>query len=160
MSVGKHIIPDDALSKRHIDKSIDALLDKVKINRDYWIPYLAGYSTDWDGNPHVFIDSRLPEKLEHKGVTYSITRYLLIHECVEKCLMHDLGMHYLLAHNIATGAEKSAVEADGLSWKIYTDLLQPYIRRATLKPEDKESPEDLDKAPYEQEHFAGLDKMK
>jgi hypothetical protein len=159
MSVGKHKIPDSALKRVHIDESIKALMEKVSIVRDYWIPYLAGYSVEWVEDPIVYIDSRLPKTLMDGNKAYDVTRYLLIHECVEKCLMHDLGMHYELAHNLATAAEKSAVEADGLSWAVYTKLLQPYIRQATYKPKDLESPTNLDKTPYIQENFAGLEKM-
>jgi hypothetical protein len=159
MSVGKHKIPDSALSRTHIDESIKALLKKVRVVRDYWIPYLAGYSMEWVDDPIVFIDQRLPKTLMDGNKVYDVTRYLIIHECVEKCLMHDLGLPYELAHNLATAAEKSAVEADGLSWAVYTKLLQPYIRQATYKPKNLESPTIIDFTPYLQEHFSGLDKM-
>lgn len=159
MSVGKHKCPDSALSKKHIDQSIKALLKKVKVVRDFWTPYLAGYSIEWVDEPTVFIDPRLPKTLKHGNKVIDITRYLLIHECVEKCLMHDLGMPYELAHNLATAAEKSAVEADGISWAVYTELLQPYIRVAVIKPKGLESSPKLDKTPYIQEKAKFLDQM-
>jgi hypothetical protein len=164
MSVGKHLV-DTAISKKHIDQSIAELLKKVRINRDYWIPYLAGYSKEWQGTPTVFIDCRLPESIPCKSgksvrsVTIDVTRYLLIHECTEKCLMDELGMPYILAHNLATAAEKTAVEADGFSWDDYSNALKPFITAATHKPKDKESPEGLDKRPYVQEKFPGIDQM-
>lgn len=160
MCTGKHIIPDSALSRKHIDQSIAALLEKVTVVRDCWVPYLAGYSTEWVEHPTVFIDSRLPKTLTEGNKVYDITRYLLIHETVEKCLMHDLGFHYILAHNLATGAEKSAVEADGLSWAVYTRLLQPYIRQAVHRPNGLKAPSILDIAPYIQEKAPFLDKLK
>lgn len=160
MCTGKHKIPDSALSKKHIDQSIKILLQKVRIVRDYWVPYLAGYSMEWMHDPIVFIDFRLPETLTTRsGRVIDITRYLVIHECVEKSLMHDLGLPYELAHNLATAAERTAVEADGFSWAEYTELLQPFIRSAVFKPKGKESPINIDKTPYVQERFAGLDKM-
>lgn len=160
MSVGKHTLPDAALSRRHIDQSIAALLKKVTVARDFWVPYLAGYSTDWVENPTVFIDHRLPKTLTEGNKLYDITRYLLIHESVEKCLMHDLGFHYVLAHNLATGSEKAAVEADGLSWALYTKVLQPYIRQAVHRPSGLAAPPRLDIAPYVQEKAPFLDKLK
>lgn len=164
MSIGKHLV-DPAISKKNLDLSIAALLKKVTINRDYWIPYLAGYSVEWEKHPTVFIDFRLPERIyckasaRGKPILVDVTRYLLIHECVEKCLMDDLGMHYELAHNLATAAERTAVEADGYSWDAYTDGLIPWIQRVTFKPSEKESPKNLDKRPYEQCKFSGLKKM-
>lgn len=160
MSVGKHNVPDSALSRKHIDQSIAALLKKVTVVRDFWVPYLAGYSNEWVNNPTVYIDKRLPKTLTEGNKVYDITRYLLIHESVEKCLMHDLGFHYILAHNLATGSEKSAVEADGLSWAIYTRILQPYIRQAVHQPQMLKAPTDLDITPYVQEKAPFLDKLK
>lgn len=160
MSIGKHLkIPDDAISREHIDQSIDALLQRVTINRDFWIPYLAGYSTTWRDNPVVFIDPRLPLSLTYMDETIEVTRYLVIHECVEKCLMDELGMPYILAHNLATAAEKTAVEADGYMWSAYCMALRPYIRLAESKPDDLESPADLDKTPYIQEKAPMLSLM-
>lgn len=159
MCTGKHLV-DPAISKTHIDQSIKELLKKVTINREFWIPYLAGYSKDdWKDNPIVYMDCRLPKELVTTWYKIDITRYLLIHECVEKCLMDELGMPYILAHNLATAAEKTAVEADGHSWTVYTNSLTPYIREAEKQPEGKESPKALDKRPYEQEKAPILAKM-
>jgi len=158
MSIGKHLV-DPAISKKHIDQSISALLKRVTLNREYWIPYLAGYSVEWTKDPTVFIDSRLPKDVLYKGKKYDVTRYLVIHECVEKCLMDELGMHYVLAHNLATAAERTAVEADGHSWDGYTEALKPFIQLATRKPPDIDSPKTLDKRPYVQEKAPYLDRM-
>lgn len=159
MSTAKHLkIPDDAISRTHIDQSIDELLKRVTICRDYWIPYLAGYNTEWKDHPVVFIDPRLPEKLTYDNETIPVTRYLIIHESVEKCLMNELGMPYILAHNLATAAEKTACEADGYSWYAYTLALKPYIKMVEKKA-DVDSPSDLDKTPYIQEKAPMLSQM-
>lgn len=165
MSTGTHLV-DPAISKKHIDQSIDALMKRVTVNTEFWIPYLAGYSIDWKNQPPtVFHDPRLPERLPYPGsavngeTTIDVMRYLLIHECTEKCLMDELGMPYILAHNLATAAEKTAVEADGYSWDIYTNLLTPYIKLVETKPDDLTSPANLDTRPYVQEHFSGLSEM-
>lgn len=164
MSIGKHLV-DPAISKKHIDQSIAELLKRITLNRDYWIPYLAGYSKDWKTQATVFIDYRLPAKVYCKAgghgtpVLIDVTRYLLIHECTEKSLMDDLGMPYILAHNLATGAERTAVEADGYAWDAYTDGLKPWIRRALYQPADQVAPKNLDLRPYIQEKFPGLKQL-
>ena len=158
MCTGKHLV-DTAISRKHIDQSIAELKKKVTLNFDYWIPYLAGYSVDWKKNPTVYIDCRLPKKITYKGKSLDVIRYLLIHECTEKSLMDELGMPYILAHNLATAAERTAVEADGGDWDFYTDSLKPWISLATKKPPERESPENLDKRCYVQEKAPMLDRM-
>lgn len=157
MSSGRPV--DDALSKNHIDEAIKALLSRITLNTKYWIPYLAGYSRNWKTNPVVYIDPRLPEILSIAGKRVHIYRYLIIHECVEKTLMDELGLPYDIAHDFATAAEKSAVEADGFSWDAYTRALNPYIKQAVTKPDGLEAPQDLDLAPYEQDHSKDLGEL-
>lgn len=48
MSTGQHKIPDEALSKHHIDIAIAALIKAIHVDDKHWIPYLGGYSQDWD----------------------------------------------------------------------------------------------------------------
>ncbi len=143
--------PDSALSKKNIDDTITSLIDSVKIDSTHWVPYLGGYSKNW-AKPEVFFDARFPDTLKVDGKELIPQRYILIHECVEKCLMDELNMSYEHAHDIATSAERSAVEADGFTWGRYTDALKPYINEAIKKPVNLEAPKDLDLSPYEQEH--------
>lgn len=159
MSTGHNKVPDQALSKTHIDQAIDTLLKRVDIDNQHWIPYLGGYSEDWKKHPEVYYDARFPDSLKIGGKTMQPYRYILIHECVEKALMDELGLSYEVAHDFATSAEKSAVEADGFNWAIYTHALQPYIKEVIHKPDDLEAPKDLDLAPYVQERSGDLAKL-
>ncbi len=151
MSTGRKNVPDDAISKQHIDEAIKALEAKVIIDHSHWIPYLGGYSTDWKKNPEVFFDARFPDTLKIGGKTMKPFRYILIHECVEKSLMDDLGLGYLVAHDFATACERTAVEADGFSWDLYCMALKEPIKEVTKKPANLDAPDNLDVDPYVQE---------
>lgn len=148
MSTG---IPDKAISRTDIDEAIKALASKIDINHQYWVPYLGGYSKDWN-HPRVYINSTFPDRLSLDGKVMQPWRYLLIHETVEKCLMDELGLPYTVAHTFATGAEKAAVEADGFSWDAYTKALRTPIKQARYDKGGKSIPPDLDKRPYQEEH--------
>jgi hypothetical protein len=159
MSTGHNKVADQALSKAHIDEAISTLLKLVGIDNKHWIPYLGGYSKDWDKHPEVYFDERFPDTLKVGGKVMQPYRYILIHECVEKSLIDRLGLSYEVAHDFATGAEKSAVEADGFNWAMYTHALRPYIREVVNKPTDLEAPKDLDLTPYVQEHSKDVPKL-
>src|SRR3954467_3598106 len=108
---------------RHKSEDIDdtVLLDVVRairrrvrvINREFDIPYIAGYSVD--GNT-VFIDRHLPRSFRWLLKTVRVEPFLLTHEIVEKALLDELRLHYLHAHQIAARAERDAVKAAGISW--------------------------------------------
>ena len=148
VSTGIH---DKAISQTDIDEAIKALANKVRIEHQYWVPYLGGYSKDWT-HPCVYINSTFPDKLKAGAKVMQPWRYLLIHESVEKCLMDELSLPYTIAHTIATAAERTAVEADGYSWDAYTDALKKPIQQARKDMDDRPLPPDLDKRPYQQEH--------
>jgi hypothetical protein len=150
MSTGDKV-PDKAIDKAEIDEAIKMLMQHVDIDNEHWIPYLGGYSNDWDNNPEVYFDARFPDTLRVGGKEMKPYRYILIHECVEKCLMDELKLSYVIAHTFATAAEKSAVEADGFNWDMYTMALKGPIKEVLKKPENLEAPKDLDISPYEQE---------
>lgn len=151
MSTGRKKVPDDAISKTHIDDAIKVLEAKVHIDHSHWIPYLGGYSEDFKKNPEVFFDARFPDKLNIGGKVMHTFRYILIHECIEKALMDELGLHYLVAHDFATACERSAVEADGFSWSDYCNALKRPIQEVTKKPANLDAPDNIDLTPYEQE---------
>lgn len=159
MSTGHNKVPDQALSKRHIDEAINTLLQRIEIDNQHWIPYLGGYSKDWKVHPEVYFDARFPDSLKVGGKTMQPYRYILIHECVEKALMDELGLSYEVAHDFATSAEKSAVEADGFNWAAYTIALRPYIKDVYKKADGLQAPADLDLAPYQQESSSDLPRL-
>ena len=147
---------------RHKSEDIDGavLLDAVQairrrvkiVNREYDIPYIAGYSLDGDT---VFIDRHLPKTFRWITKTVRVEPFLLTHEIVEKALLDELRLHYLHAHQIAVRAERDAVKAAGVSWWAYQRFVKKYE-----KPIEKEKlvrvPSQLDLTPYRDEKDFGL----
>jgi len=147
---------------RHKSEDIDGavLLDAVQairrrvkiVNREYDIPYIAGYSLDGDT---VFIDRHLPKTFRWITKTVRVEPFLLTHEIFEKALLDELRLHYLHAHQIAVRAERDAVKAAGVSWWAYQRFVKKYE-----KPIEKEKlvrvPSQLDLTPYRDEKDFGL----
>ena len=105
---------------RHKSEDIDdeVLSDAVRaihrrirvINRNYDVPYIAGYSVD---GHTVFIDRNLPRTFRWLMRKVRVEPFLLTHEIVEKALLDELRLHYLHAHQLAVRAERDAVQAAG-----------------------------------------------
>ena len=82
---------------RHRSEEVDdaVLLDAVKaigrrvkvVNRQYDIPYIAGYSLD---GHTVFIDRHLPRTFRFLMKTVRVEPFILTHEIVEKALLDEL----------------------------------------------------------------------
>src|SRR3954452_14662171 len=97
---------------RHKSEDIDdtVLLDVVRairrrvriVNRQFDIPYIAGYSVD---GYTVFIDRHLPRSFRWLLRTVRVEPFLLTHEIVEKALRDELRLHFLHAHQVGVGAE-------------------------------------------------------
>jgi hypothetical protein len=151
---------------RHKSEDIEdrVLLDAVQairrrvrvVNREYDIPYIAGYSVD--GNT-VFIDRHLPKTFRWLMKTVRVEPFILTHEIVEKALLDELRLHYLHAHQIALRAERDAVKAAGVSWWAYQRFTKKYE-----KPIEEEKlikvPPALDLTPYrDQKDFALLQRL-
>jgi hypothetical protein len=147
---------------RHKSEDIDnqVLLDVVKalrrrvrsVNRDYDVPYIAGYSVD---GKTIFIDRHLPRTFRWLLTTVRVEQFLLTHEIVEKALLDELRLHYLHAHQIAVRAERDAVKAAGISWWAYQSFMKKHE-----KPIEEEKlirvPRTLDLTPYRDEKDYGL----
>jgi hypothetical protein len=145
-------VPDWYASSLMTERALDAILRRIKVDYQHDIPYLAGYSQD---NKTVYIDRHLPRFFEHGGRRIEVSRYLILHEEVEKTLIDQLKLHYLHAHQIATRAEQAAVRADKISWRDYDRFMQKYVK--TIGDERlKKVPKDLDFKPYRDEHDAEL----
>ena len=134
-------------SNEVLDKAVNAIVETVNYNHDFDIPYLAGYDTT---GKIVYIDSDMPEKEEIKGKEYNFKRFLILHEVVEKALIDQLQLEYVLAHQIALRIEFEAVKAAGLSWPAYNDFTMKYVKEDSFK-KIIVCPRDLDLAPYEDE---------
>jgi hypothetical protein len=147
---------------RHKSEDIenDVLLDVVRairrrvrvINREYDIPYIAGYSVD---GHTVFIDRHLPRSFRWLLKTVRVEPFLLTHEIVEKALLDELRLHYLHAHQIAVRAERDAVKAAGVSWWAYQRFMKQHERQIEEENIVK-VPGTLDLTPYRDEKDFGL----
>jgi hypothetical protein len=121
-----------------------AVEPRVRIVRNVDVPYLAGASND---GKTVYIDRRVPQRVRIGGKLCDVAKYLAIHETEEHKAMRN-GMPYAQAHReIATPAERAAVEADGISWTQYEHVLDGYIDE-TEHERVSRAPKDLYKKPY------------
>lgn len=135
-------IADDVLSD-----AVKAMGRRVRINRDYDIPYIAGYSAD---GRTVFIDRHLPRTFRSWTRTVRVEPFLMVHEIIEKALLDELRLHYLHAHQVAVRAERDAVKAAGVSWSAYQKFMKTHEKR--IEEEKLERvPAALDLTPYRDE---------
>jgi 8-oxo-dGTP pyrophosphatase MutT (NUDIX family) len=102
-------------------RSLEAVNPTARVNNEFEVPGLAGYSLD--GNT-VYIDRRLPKLLDG----HDIIQFLLVHEITEKALIDRLGFSYEHAHELALRSERRAVELAGLDWNVYDHFMQHWIR--------------------------------
>jgi hypothetical protein len=141
-------IDDDVLSD-----AVRSIHRRVRvINRNYDIPYIAGYSVD---GHTVFIDRHLPRTFRWLMRKVRVEPFLLTHEIVEKALLDELRLHYLHAHQIAVRTERDAVQAAGVSWWAY----QRFMKRHEKHIEEEKLikvPPGLDLTPYRDEKDFGL----
>lgn len=127
-------------------------LDK-KINTDYDIPYVAGYSTD---GKTIYIDRHLPLKMGN----IDIVPYLLMHEMIEKALIDLYKLHYQEAHKIAFVLEKNMVEEHKINFKRYQKFFVPYIKKIGNERLTN-VPKDLDLTPYmDNQNFKQIQNIK
>lgn len=145
---------DTWLSSHSMCKATEALLQRCTIDTTHDVPYLGGISRG-PKKPVVYIDPIVPQIFVTKrGQNLNMFRYLVVHEMVEKAMFDTFNMRYQEAHQIATRAEKAAVEADGHSWKEYQTFslqLVDDVRRKCLEKEDLQLPDDLELRPYQHE---------
>lgn len=145
-------LPDWYVSSLMLDRALDAILRRVKVDRSYDVPYLAGYSSD---GKTIYIDRHLPRRFIWQRRGIAVDRYLILHEAVEKTLIAQLDLHYQHAHQIATRAEEAAVRADRIPWRAYDHFMQRYVKQAGSE-RLKRIPHDLDLKPYRDEHDRDL----
>lgn len=147
---------------RHKSEDIEdvVLLDVVQairrrvrvVNRDFDIPYIAGYSKD---GRTVFIDRHLPRSFRWLMRIVRVEPFLLTHEVVEKALLDELRLHYLHAHQIALRAERDAVKAAGVFWWAYQRFMKQH-EKAIEEEKLVRVPASLDLTPYRDEKDFGL----
>jgi hypothetical protein len=145
-------VPDWYVSGLMLDRALDAILRRTRLDRRHDVPYLAGYSQD---GRTIYIDRHLPREFRLRGRVITVDRYLVLHETVEKTLIDEMGLHYQHAHQIALRAEEAAVLADRIPWSTYDRFMQRYIK--DIGDERlKRVPGDLDLKPYRDEHDTEL----
>jgi hypothetical protein len=128
--------------------AVQAIRRRVRvINRDYDVPYIAGYSQD---GHTVFIDRHLPRSFRWLMRIVRVEPFLLTHEIVEKALLDELRLHYLHAHQIALRAERDAVKAAGVAWWAYQRFMKQH-EKAIEEEKLVKVPANLDLTPYRDE---------
>jgi hypothetical protein len=128
-------------------------LSTIHIDKNYDIPYVAGYSKD---ARIVFIDRHLNTKMDKVDVTLCI----VMHEIVEKALLDIFNLTYAQAHHIATYIEHEYATKHNINWKKYIKFLDPQMKHIGHE-KVKKIPKSLDLEPYEDEKdFELLKRMK
>jgi hypothetical protein len=131
---------DDYIERvRALGSDIDALAERVRAQRgvanlgaiDNSHDVVSGANSAKDPKGPVYVDRRIPEfsptLKDRNGQPANLWKYLATHERTE-AEAEARGMPYLKAHtDVATPAERAAVEADGVSWKAYTDEIDGYL---------------------------------
>jgi len=142
-------LPEWYVSSLMMDRALDAVTRRAKrLDRNYDIPYLAGYSQN---GKTIYIDRHMPTSFRYRGREVNTDRFLILHEEVEKTLIDQLGLHYLHAHQIATRVEQAAVRCAGVQWHAYDRFMQKYVKHIGDERLTK-LPADLDEKPYRDEH--------
>ena len=117
---------------------------KYRIDRDFDIPYLAGYSKD---GRVIYVDRHLPIQLLIGGRRIAILPYLTTHERTEKALLDFFDFKYTKAHQVATFAEHKELQSQNISPNLYEKALDPYIKADQVEKITR-VPLDLDMEPY------------
>jgi hypothetical protein len=149
--------PEWLIGEKMMDHALKSIRARTHLKRDYDIPYVAGYSVD---GHTIFVDRHMPKRFTYRNRKVATDRFLIVHEAVEKSLIQLLGLHYLLAHQIALRAEQAAVRAEGIEWEAYDAFMQDHIKVIGDETLSK-VPSNLDLTPYRDFHdSAELKKMR
>ncbi len=135
-----------------VKSAINAILKRVRVDRRWDIPYLAGYSR---AGRTIFIDRNLPKTFAYRGRRVKIDPFLVLHEAVEIALLDKLDIRYDHAHQIALLVERSAVQEAGVEWAPYHEFMLKHIRRVAGKRLDR-VPRNLNLTPYLDEEDLSL----
>lgn len=140
--------PDNtAKSDKLFEDAIKKVMSKITINRDYDIPFIAGYSKN---GYVIYIDQSVPEYINIDKKPIDPIPFLVLHEAVEKAIIDQLEMDYIPAHQIAQRAEEAAIVSNSISWNEY-DKAMIDIKKQIEKKSIQSVPKDLDLTPYEME---------
>jgi hypothetical protein len=135
-----------------IKAAISEILKRVRVDRRWDIPYLAGYSR---AGRTIFIDRNLPKTFAYRGRRVKIDPFLVLHEAVEIAMLDKLDIRYDHAHQIALLVERSAVQEAGIEWVPYHEFMLTHIRRLASKRLTR-VPRNLNLSPYLDEEDLSL----
>lgn len=142
----KNLVDTTEVSTYMMIHALDELVGRLVVNRQFDIPYLAGYSMD---KKTIYIDRRLPRFFtDSHGVNHKVAPFLLVHEAVEKALIDSYGLYYQHAHQFALRTEMAMVGAANLNWKEYDAFMQEWIVKVSDINAVQRVPVDLDLSPY------------
>lgn len=120
----------------------------LKVVEGYDNPYLVGRSTDMR---RMYPDRHFPKTVKVEGKSVNTRETTAVHEVTEWLLMHDHGLEYEDAHEVANHEERDFVKRRyGVGWKPYCKVLDPYVKRVNYERITK-VPSDLDLSPFEDE---------
>jgi Transglycosylase SLT domain len=143
---GADSVSDGSIPHRLTAVEHDPFERSQVVNHSNHVPYGAGASDTPTGFP-VNIDKRIPqfnmEVTKADGEPADLHKYLTIHEIAEYKAMKDGETYEKAHHDIATPAEKKAVQADGVDWKKYTHVMDGYLKKT-----EEEGHTDLPKGLY------------
>lgn len=115
-----------------------AKIYSIPINKHYDIPFVSAVNED---GSVVYIDRHFNSILN----TRDISRFIKVHEIVEKAILDLFDVEYKVAHQVALHYEQIAVETAGIKWQDYCTHNKLYAKQlqevATL-------PADIDLVPY------------
>ena len=147
-------IPDAQFIKAKDDPRFQAILARgFRVNYNYDIPYLGGYSLD---GTIIYIDRDVPTSIRYKRQRIplrpaGIVAGICVHEHWEKTAMLVFGWDYTRSHMLANRAEDDFVtDKLGMKMALYNGIWDPLIKISEhkLKRKDISWPPDLDKTPY------------
>ena len=146
-----------------MDLFIKDMLEATKLNREYDIPYLAGYSKS---GKKFYIDFDMPKGYINKAGTFVPTdKYLMVHEFIEKTLEEQflkkgIDAPYQICHQVALRVERLAVENDNADWNEYNKFMMREVKKIGSRKDYTNVPKDLDLKPYyDEDDEATLKKM-
>lgn len=156
MSVGhrRHPVTDEhrqELEQALADPKFAAALAAYKNEDDsHDIPFLGGSD---NAGKTIYFDRKFNNavkagKIKYGGQPYDPRPFVRVHEAVEGALIRLHGLDYTQAHDIATAAEKHAVEATGRDWNKHQNSMRNAIKISEAE-KAKNPPPDLLKVPYE-----------
>lgn len=135
---------EPVFDRENLVLAVEAIRKRVRICRDYDIPFVAGYSTD---GKTIYLDRDLPETILVGGRAWNAHLYVIAHEATEKALIDQYGLTYRQAHAIAGHVDRARVQLDDLDIQAYVDHLGGAYKGNRLDLV-RSIPADLDWTPY------------